>query len=132
MAFPPGRFPRQDLAQNQQHKRMSLECFCRLSFIIPNAPKKKKRFTADKNGVRTLAMFGLRWLCGGSVRDFFLPTNHRLPWDFLSASSPPVVAALPDGRTQDLLLEFLDLQKDPWIAVRQKRMYLIKKGSIIT
>jgi hypothetical protein len=43
MAFPPEQFPWQDLAQNQQHKWMSLECFYRLSFIIPNTPKKKKK-----------------------------------------------------------------------------------------
>jgi hypothetical protein len=30
------------LKKIQQHQWMSLECFCRLGFIVPNTPKKKK------------------------------------------------------------------------------------------
>jgi hypothetical protein len=36
-------FTGNDWLKNQQHKQMSLECFCRPSFIIPNAPKRKKK-----------------------------------------------------------------------------------------
>jgi len=43
-AFPPEQnFPGNDWSNSQQHKQMSLECFCRLSFIVPNTPKRKKK-----------------------------------------------------------------------------------------
>ncbi|KAJ7636176.1 hypothetical protein B0H17DRAFT_503470 [Mycena rosella] len=41
MAFPPWTIFPAYLANCQQHRRMSLECFCRLCFIA-NVPKKLK------------------------------------------------------------------------------------------